>query len=83
VHAGVRWHSGYLILKRDGRRVVLIAEVNSEDEVRQQQIADKLREHVTVNSAIALRYVKVVDPEMDLENLERGRPLVQQIKKNS
>jgi len=43
--------------------VVIIAEVDSEDAVEQQKIADAIRLHVTKNSAIALRYVKVVDPK--------------------
>lgn len=43
--------------------VVIIAEVDSEDMLEQQKIADAIRLHVTKNSAIALRYVKVVDPK--------------------
>lgn len=43
--------------------VVIIAEVDSEDAAEQQKIADAIRLHVTKNSAIALRYVKVVDPK--------------------
>jgi len=43
--------------------VVIIAEVDSEDESEQQRVADAIRLHVTKNSAIALRYVKVVDPK--------------------
>ncbi len=43
--------------------VVIIAEVDSEDALEQQKIADAIRLHVTKNSAIALRYVKVVDPK--------------------
>jgi len=43
--------------------VVIIAEVDSEYPSEQQKIADAIRQHVTKNSAIALRYVKVVDPK--------------------
>ena len=43
--------------------VVVIAEVDSDDVSEQQQIADAIRLHVTKNSAIALRYVKVVGPK--------------------
>jgi acyl-CoA synthetase (AMP-forming)/AMP-acid ligase II len=43
--------------------VVIIAEVDSDDVVEQQKIADAIRLHVTRNSAIALRYVKVVGPK--------------------
>lgn len=43
--------------------VVVIAEVDSEDPAEQQMVADAIRLHVTKNSAIALRYVRVVDPQ--------------------
>jgi len=43
--------------------VVIIAEVDTEDTDEQQKTADAIRLHVTKNSAIALRYVKVVDPK--------------------
>ena len=43
--------------------VVIIAEVDSEDPAEQQKISDAIRQHVTKNSAIALRYVRVVDPK--------------------
>jgi hypothetical protein len=42
--------------------VVIIAEVDSDDPGEQQKIADAIRLHVTRNSAIALRYVRVVGP---------------------
>jgi hypothetical protein len=47
--------------------VVIIAEVDSEDAAEQQKIADAIRLHVTKNSAIALRYVKVVGPKWILK----------------
>jgi len=47
--------------------VVVIAEVDSEAEAEQQKIADAIRLHVTKNSAIALRYVKVVGPKWILK----------------
>jgi acyl-CoA synthetase (AMP-forming)/AMP-acid ligase II len=43
--------------------VVIVAEVDSEDADEQNQIADAVRMHVTKNSAIALRHVKVVGPK--------------------
>jgi len=43
--------------------VVIIAEVDSEDGEEQQRVADAIRVHVTKNSAIALRHVKVVGPK--------------------
>ncbi|HSM71379.1 MAG TPA: hypothetical protein VK851_07530, partial [Anaerolineales bacterium] len=42
--------------------VVVIAEADTEDPAEQQEIADAIRSHVTKNSAIALRYVRVVGP---------------------
>jgi hypothetical protein len=47
--------------------VVIIAEVDSDDPAEQQKVADAIRLHVTKNSAIALRYVKVVDPKWILK----------------
>ena len=43
--------------------VVIIAEVDTEDAFEQQKIADAIRLYVTKNSAITLRYVKVVGPK--------------------
>jgi acyl-CoA synthetase (AMP-forming)/AMP-acid ligase II len=42
--------------------VVIVAEVDSENTEAQDRIADSIRVHVTKNSAIALRHVKVVGP---------------------
>jgi len=47
--------------------VVIIAEVDSEDEIEQQKIADAIRVYVTKNSAVALRYVKAVDSKWILK----------------
>ena len=46
---------------------MIIAEVDSEDAEEQQIIADAIRLHVTKNSAIALRYVRVVGPKWILK----------------
>jgi acyl-CoA synthetase (AMP-forming)/AMP-acid ligase II len=43
--------------------VVIIAEMDSNDEAEHQRVADAIRLHVTKNSAIALRHVKVVGPK--------------------
>lgn len=43
--------------------VVIIAEVSDRNSTVQDQISDAIRQHVTKNSAIALRYVKVVGPK--------------------
>jgi hypothetical protein len=47
--------------------VVIIAEGDSDDPQEQQRIADAIRLHVTKNSAIALRYVRVVGPKWILK----------------
>ncbi len=41
--------------------VVLIAETNSDDPCERDQIADAIREKITRGSAVALRYVHIVD----------------------
>jgi fatty-acyl-CoA synthase len=61
VHAGRSVAFGVYNEEEGTEDVVIIAEVNSEDPLEQQKIADAIRGHVTRNSAIALRYVKAVD----------------------
>ncbi len=63
VHAGRSVAFGIFDEEQGTEDVVIIAEVDSEDPAEQQKIADAIRLHVTKNSAIALRYVKVVDPK--------------------
>ena len=43
--------------------VVIIAEIDVDDVAEQQKLADAIRLHVTKNSAIALRHVRVVGPK--------------------
>lgn len=62
VHAGRSVAFGMFDESQGTEEVVIIAEVDSEDEEEQQKVADALRTHVTKNSAIALRHVKVVGP---------------------
>ena len=62
VHAGRSVAFGMFNEEQGTEDVVIIAEVDSEDAAEQQRVADAIRAHVTKNSAIALRYVKVVDP---------------------
>lgn len=62
VHAGRSVAFGLFDEAQGTEEVVIIAEVDSDDENEQQRIADALRAHVTKNSAIALRHVKVVGP---------------------
>ena len=63
VHAGRSVAFGIFDEQAGTEDVVIIAEVDSEDAAEQEQIADAIRQHVTKNSAIALRYVKVVGPK--------------------
>lgn len=63
VHAGRSVAFGLFNEEQGTEDVVIIAEVDSEDPLEQQKIADAIRLHVTKNSAIALRHVKVVDPK--------------------
>ncbi|MEW6083009.1 MAG: AMP-binding protein [Chloroflexota bacterium] len=63
VHAGRSVAFGMFNEEEGTEDVVVIAEVDSSDPVEQQKVADAIRQHVTKNSAVALRYVKVVDPK--------------------
>ncbi len=63
VHAGRSVAFGMFDEEEGTEEVVIIAEVDSEDEVERQKVADAIRLHVTKNSAIALRHVKVVGPK--------------------
>lgn len=67
VHAGRSVAFGIFDEEQGTEEVVIIAEVDSEDAVEQQRIADAIRAHVTRNSAIALRHVKVVGPKWILK----------------
>ncbi len=63
VHAGRSVAFGMFDEAQGTEEVVIIAEGDSEDADEQQRIADAIRLHVSRNSAIALRYVKVVGPK--------------------
>jgi acyl-CoA synthetase (AMP-forming)/AMP-acid ligase II len=67
VHAGRSVAFGMFDETQGTEEVVVIAEVESEDAEEQQKIADAIRLHVTKNSAIALRYVRVVGPKWILK----------------
>lgn len=67
VHAGRSVAFGMFDESQGTEEVVIIAESASEDSDEQQKIADAIRLHVTKNSAIALRYVKVVGPKWILK----------------
>ncbi|MEP0804118.1 MAG: AMP-binding protein [Chloroflexota bacterium] len=63
VHAGRSVAFGIFDEEQGTEEVVIIAEVDSDDPLEQQKVADAIRLHVTKNSAIALRHVKVVGPK--------------------
>jgi len=63
VHAGRSVAFGMFDEEQGTEEVVIIAEGDAEDEMGRQKIADAIRQYVTTNSAIALRYVKVVGPK--------------------
>jgi fatty-acyl-CoA synthase len=42
--------------------VAIVAEADTDDPLERERIADAIRSHVTRNSAVAVRYVRVVDP---------------------
>lgn len=67
VHAGRSVAFGLFDEMQGTEDVVVIVEVDSEEADEQQKIADAIRLHVTKNSAIALRYVKVVGPKWILK----------------
>jgi fatty-acyl-CoA synthase len=67
VHAGRSVAFGIFDEEAGTEDVVIIAEVDSENEAERERIADAIRQHVTKNSAIALRYVKVVGPKWILK----------------
>jgi fatty-acyl-CoA synthase len=67
VHAGRSVAFGLFDEAQGTEDVVIIAEGDSDDPDVQQKIEDAIRLHVTKNSAIALRYVKVVGPKWILK----------------
>lgn len=67
VHAGRSVAFGLFDEEQGTEEVVIIAEADSEDEVENLKIAESIRQHVTKNSAIALRHVKVVGPKWILK----------------
>lgn len=63
VHPGRSVAFGLFDQVQGTEEVVIIAESDFEDPAEQQRLADVIRQHVTKNSAIALRHVKVVGPK--------------------
>ena len=67
VHAGRSVAFGVFNEEGGTEDAVIVAEVDPELASEQGKIADLIREHVTKNSAVALRYVKVVGPKWILK----------------
>lgn len=60
IHAGRAVAFGIYDEKAGTEEVVIIAEVDVEGEDERQKIADALRQHITKNSAVALRHAYIV-----------------------
>lgn len=67
VHPGRTVAFGMFDEAQGTEEVVIIAEVDTNDEAEHERIADEIRKHVTKNSAIAVRYVRVVGPKWVLK----------------
>jgi fatty-acyl-CoA synthase len=67
IHAGRAVAFGIYDEKAGTEEVVIVAEVDTEDESKRQEIADALRAHITKNSAVALRYAHLVGPKWILK----------------
>ncbi len=60
IHAGRAVAFGIYDEKAGTEEVVIIAEVDTDDAEERQKIADALRQHITKNSAVALRHAHIV-----------------------
>jgi len=67
VHPGRTVAFGIFDEQQGTEEVVIIAEVESTDEAEYDRVANEIRQHVTKNSAIALRHVRVVGPKWVLK----------------
>ena len=67
VHAGRSVAFGMFDETQGTEEVVIIAEVDSDNADEHQKVAEAIRLHVTKNSAIVLRHVKVVGPQWILK----------------
>lgn len=67
VHPGRTVAFGLFDEEQGTEEVVIIAEVNTDNESEHDRIAGEIRKHVTKNSAIALRHVRVVGPKWVLK----------------
>ncbi len=63
VHPGRTVAFGLFDESQGTEEVVIIAEVDTDDESEHERIADQIRMHVSKNSAIVVRHVRVVGPK--------------------
>ena len=67
VHPGRTVAFGLFDDEQGTEEVVIIAEVDTNEESEHERVAGEIRKHVTKNSAIALRHVRVVGPKWVLK----------------
>jgi acyl-CoA synthetase (AMP-forming)/AMP-acid ligase II len=67
IHAGRSVAFGVFNEKLGTEDVCLVAETDNGDAARLERLADEVRQHVTRNSAVALRHVRVVGPKWILK----------------
>jgi acyl-CoA synthetase (AMP-forming)/AMP-acid ligase II len=67
IHAGRSVAFGVFNEKLGTEDVCLVAETDTQDRAQLERLADHVRQHVTRNSAIALRHVRVVGPKWILK----------------
>lgn len=67
VHPGRTVAFGIFDESQGTEEVAIIAEVDTNDENEHERVADDIRKHVTKNSAIAVRYVRVAGPKWVLK----------------
>ena len=67
VHPGRTVAFGIFDESQGTEEVAIIAEVDTEEESEHERISDEIRKHVTRNSAIAVRYVRVAGPKWVLK----------------
>lgn len=67
IHNGRTVAFGIYDERQGTEEVVIVAEADTADPGEQQRLADEVRQHVTKNSAVALRYVHIVGPKWVLK----------------
>ncbi len=67
VHPGRTVAFGLFDPAQGTEEVALVAEVDTDDEAERERIAEAIRKHVTKNSAITLRYLRLVGPKWVLK----------------